>query len=442
MHALPTLRTSALLAASALMAGTVLGTVTVASAAPHRPGPVTGLVASADATSASPSTTSYAVTSSWNPVSNATSYKVSLTKGGTTLASAKVTGTSWSPTVQSTPGSASLSVHAVNGHRQGRASAVSVPFNDVNAPTGTFTTSCDKETGAASIAVDTLADDSGLAGITRTVDWNELGVDPVSWTGSNPITIGYPLVEARYAPTVTLEDADHNVQVVDLPACVVKDELAPTGASYTVDKAAAWAAFTRVTVTETSAPTDNWSPAPFITRVVDWGDGTTTAVKNGTASHKYATAGDYTPSVTVTDEAHNFVTLPTNAVTVTADTVAPTLKLILPRAKHSVTAWRTLRGKAADAQTGVKTVSLKAVEKRGTGWFGYNAVTQKWLKATSKAKAFGRSKAFSLTPNARHRWSARLAGLTQGTLVYKTRAIDHVGNRSGTLTHSATLTQR
>jgi hypothetical protein len=442
MHALRTFRMSALVAASALVAGTVVGTATVASAAPHKPGKVTGLAASADATSVSDSLTSYAVSSSWNPTANAASYKVTLTKGGTTLRSVTVTGTSYSPTVQSTPGAATLSVRAVNGHRKGTISSVSIPFGDVNAPTGTFTTNCDKETGGASVTVDTLTDDSGSAGITRTVDWNLTGLDPVAWSGNLPLTNTYPLLEARYVPTVTLEDGANNLRVLELTACVVKDELAPTGAAYTVNRSSAWAGFTKVTVNETAAPTDNWSPTSYITRVVDWGDGTTTPVSNGKATHKYATPGDYSPFVTVTDEAHNFVTATTSAVAVTVDAVAPTLKLTLPQAKHSVKAWRTLRGKAVDAQTGVKKVSLKAVEKRATGWFGYNAVTQKWVKAASKSKAFARSKAFSLKPNARHRWAAKLVGLAKGTLVYKTRATDNVGNRGRTVTHSATLTRR
>ena len=442
MHALRTLRTSALVAASALVAGTVVGTAAAASAAPTKPGPVNGLVASATASSVSPSLTAYAVSSSWDPTANATSYRVTLTKGGTTFASVSVTSTSYSRTIQTTPGSATLSVRAVLSHRKGAPSTVSIHLDDVNAPVGTFTTSCDKETGAASIAVDTLSDDSGSTGITRTVDWDKTGQAPVSWTGTNPITFTYPLVEDRYVPTVTLEDAAHNVQVVTLPACVVKDELAPTGAAYTVNRSAAWAAFTRVTVNETVAPADNWSPTPFITRVVDWGDGTTGTIANGKATHVYATAGSYTPAVTVTDEANNSTApIQTAAVVVTADTVAPSVKLILPTAKHSVKAWRTLRGKATDAQTGVKRVSLKAVEKRGTVWFGYNAGTQKWVKAASKAKAFAASKAFSLKPNARHRWAAKLVGLKKGALVYRVWATDNVGNHGRTITHSATLTK-
>ena len=114
----------------------------------------------------------------------------------------------------------------------------------------------------------------------------------------------------------------------------------------------------------------------------------------------------------------------------------------MPTSRHSLTAWKTLRGKAVDTGTGVKKVSLRAVEKRGSAWYGYNATTKKWLKASTQTKAFGRSKAFSLTTDAQDRWSATLAGLRKGTLVYKVRAKDRVGNKSKALTHQATLTRR
>src|SRR5204863_10181307 len=104
-------------------------------------------------------------------------------------------------------------------------------------------------------------------------------------------------------------------------------------------------------------------------------------------------------------------------------------------------AWKTLRGKATDTQTGVKSVVLKAVEKRGGSWFGYNAATHTWVKAGSKAKAFSRSKAFVLTANAQDQWTARLAMLRQCTLVYKVRASDQVHNLSVTVAHKASLTR-
>jgi len=127
---------------------------------------------------------------------------------------------------------------------------------------------------------------------------------------------------------------------------------------------------------------------------------------------------------------------------VTADTTGPTLKLTLPAAKHSVKAWKTLRGKATDTQTGVKTVRIRAVEQRGQAWYGYNATTKKWRKAATKAKAFGRSRPFSVKPNARDRWSATLVGLQKGNLVYTARAIDRVANHSPLLTQKAKLTKR
>jgi hypothetical protein len=154
----------------------------------------------------------------------------------------------------------------------------------------------------------------------------------------------------------------------------------------------------------------------------------------------YAKPTTRTPIVTITDEAHRSAQVPTSEVVVTADTTGPRVKLTLPRAKHSVKAWKTLRGKATDAQTGVKSVRLKAVEKRGGSWFGYKAATHTWVKARSKAKAFSRAGAFTLKANARHQWTAKVAKLRKGTLVYKVRATDQVHNTSG-VTHKARLTR-
>src|SRR5262249_42052667 len=107
------LRVAATGAAAALVVGTL--TTTAAEAAPPtKPGGVTGVAA---VVTAHP--TSYDVAATWNAVTGATSYKVSLTKGGATLASTSVTTTSWSPTVTTGPGTASLSVRAVITKRAG-----------------------------------------------------------------------------------------------------------------------------------------------------------------------------------------------------------------------------------------------------------------------------------------------------------------------------------
>src|SRR3954454_1548015 len=158
MHALRTLRMSATVAVAALAVGTLGAGAAYAGKPPPRP---TNVTAAAVATSLSSTSTSYAVTASWDAVGNATSYKVSLTKGGQTLASGSVTTTGWTPTVTSTPGTATFTVRALAGRRQGKPASVPVTFSDVNAPTGSFITSWDNDTAIATLTQTALADDSG-----------------------------------------------------------------------------------------------------------------------------------------------------------------------------------------------------------------------------------------------------------------------------------------
>lgn len=427
-----TLRAPAVVAAAAVLLTAIGAAPAVARPAPAPTGLAADVTAHEDGT--------YDVAATWNAVPTATSYRVALSKGSTTLASTTVTTAAWSPTVTAAPGNASLSVRAVVGRKPGKAATLTVPLADVTAPQGSYSSSWDNGTGLATITQDALSDNAGLPGITRTVDWGDATI--VDWPSGSTITHTYTQLDARYAPTVTLQDAAGNVRVVDVPAVDLNDVGPPTG-SFSAGPATGWADLTEVTVTQADI-SDDRTPPELIARSVDWGDGTTTDWSTGTTvSHVYATAGQFTPTVTLTDEADNSSgALSTSEVVVTADTTGPTVRLTLPKSKHSVKAWKTLRGKAVDSETGVKKVSLRAVEKRGSAWYGYNAGTKKWLKASTQAKAFARSKAFALKTDAQHRWSATLAGLRKGTLVYKVRAKDRVGNASPALTHQAKLSRR
>jgi hypothetical protein len=427
------------LPAGVLVAAVVVATVGVAPAIAGKPAPAPKNLG---ATVTAHANGTYDVAASWDAVPNATSYRVSLTKGGTTLSSATVTTRSWTPKISSSPGDASLSVRGVVGRKPGRTATVSVPLPDVTPPSGSYSSSWNNDTGQATITEESLTDNAPVAGVTRVVDWHDPShPGTVSWASGTTLQHTYDLTEARYVPTVTLEDAAHNSVVVDVPAVVIKDAVGPAGA-FSVSPADAWSAFTRVTVTQDGALSDNWSPADHIARSVDWGDGTTDAWTSGDSlSHVYATAATYAPAVTITDEAHNDTVVPTSDVVVSTDSTGPVVKLRAPKAKHSVRAWRTVRGKATDAGTGVKVVWLKAVEKRGAAWYGYNAKTHAWAKAASKTKAFAKAKAFHRTTDSQNRWTATLAHLTKGTLVVKVRATDQVKNRSATLTRPATLTK-
>ena len=425
-----------------LVASLVIGALgtAAAEARPNKPGPVTGLQAQV-----TPGSLTYAVAATWNAVANATGYKATITKAGATLASKTVTSPAWSPTVTTTPGTATLSVKAVINHHQGRTSSISIALADVTAPNGTYSSVWDNDTGAATLTQDSLTDDSPTSQVTRSVDWGD-GSPVEPWSGGTTLNHNYtltPAQEVTFQPTVTLTDLANNPRTVDAAPIVFNDFVAPTGL-FGVAPGTAWAKFTKVKVTQ-SALSDNRTATADIVRTVDWNDGSAVQTwTNGTTiTHVYAAAGTVEPVVTAEDQAHNVSTFHLSAVTVNVDAVAPVVRLLLPKThRHSVKAWTTLKGKATDtAGTGVKIVKLNAVEKRGTKWFGYRPATKTWVKAATKAKAFARSRAFRLTTGTRHLWSAHLAGLRKGTLVYKVSAVDMVNNASKTITHKATLTK-
>ena len=413
-----------------------VGAVTTTSAeAKGRPAPApTGLAATVTAHVGG----HYDVAASWNVTPSANGYRVVLTKGGATLSATTVTSTSWTPTVTTTPGNALLSVRALLGKKPGKTATLSVPLPDVTAPTGTFTTAWDDVTKIATLTQTALSDDSNGA-VSRTVDWGDGTVVP--WTTGMTLDHTYPAL-GRYAPTVTLEDAAHNQAVIDIPAVVIGDKVAPTG-SFTLGRMTAWARLTKVSVTQTTLIDDN-SPQVNISRTVDWGDGTVTQWTSGDpTTHVYAVAGSFAPVVTMTDEAHNSAQATLDTVTVKVDSVGPVVKFLLPKNKHSVRAFRTVKGRATDTGgTGVAKVTVKAIEKRGTVWYGYNAKTKTWLKAATKTKALAKARAAVVRTNSRHVWAVTLRGLRKGTLVYRANAMDKVANRSATLTHKATLTRR
>ena len=75
---------------------------------------------------------------------------------------------------------------------------------------------------------------------------------------------------------------------------------------------------------------------------MNWGDGSATDWTEGTTvSHVYGVAGSFTPTVTLTDEAHNPSTVPTSEVVVTADTTRPASP-DAAKARRSVRAWKPL----------------------------------------------------------------------------------------------------
>jgi hypothetical protein len=428
---------TAVLSIAITVAITVVGTTAPAQAKPPvKPGPVTGL----QMTLTKPAD-NFTVSATWNASTGATTYQVALTNavGGASLASATVGTTAWTVSVNlAGVTQIRLTVTPYN-QRPGPASSIVQDVPDLNAPVGTYTVSWVDRTGT--ITQTSLTDEGPVSAITRTVNWGD-GTAPEDWPHGDTISHLYA-ADGLYRPTVTLTDGAGNSRVVALPAIVPGDKTAPVG-TFKTSPGKAWATVTTVNVTQTSL-SDDFSPASFLLRWVDWGDGS--AVQPWTdgvsITHVYAAAGTYTPQVLLKDEAGNTRQVASDAVTVQADTVAPLVKLTLPKkgVADEVSSWKKLHGVATDVNgTGVVSVSVVAIEKRGTTWYFYKATTKSWGKAATKAKAWKRAKAAVVDPNAKGEWLVKLAGLRKGTLFVKATATDLVGNVSKPAAHKAVLT--
>ena len=228
----------------------------------------------------------------------------------------------------------------------------------------------------------------------------------------------------------------------------VKDTNAPVG-SFSVSSTSAVAGSTTVTLQQQSL-SDDFTATADIKRRVDWGDGSGTAAwTSGTSTtHVFGAVGSFTPKVTLTDSAGNSRTVSAATVgvrsstsTVTPpggptvrDTAAPNVWLVPPATHRSaVSAWRTLRGAASDGSgSGVRYVTVKVIEKRGSTWFAYRSGTHSWVRAASKAAALRRASATRLGLSSTRSFHERLYALRKGLLEVRFTATDRAGNTSGT----------
>ena len=273
---------------STLLVVTVLPSV---AAPPVKPGKVTGLAAVV-----TKPTAAYAVASTWNSASNATSYKVKLVDAvGTALDSDTVTTPSWSAHAARPVGSVvRVQVTPYRGTRKGSTATISRTLPDLTAPAGTFAVSW--TTVNATVTQTALSDDLTAAGsIVRSIDWGE-GAGFQSWASGATTQHTYPAVDGLYRPRVKLVDQAGNTDVQTLHAVVIGDDAAPTG-TFTAGPAAAWSSLTSVQLTQTSL-SDDFSKAADVTRLVDWGDGSAIAAWSSLVAvptHVYATAGSSRP---------------------------------------------------------------------------------------------------------------------------------------------------
>jgi len=220
------------------------------------------------------------------------------------------------------------------------------------------------------------------------------------------------------------------------------DTTAPTG-TFTVTPTHAWlvldfetfdeAESASVTIRQ-SALSDDTSTS--ITRRVLAGDGTAakTWASGSTFAITYTKPGTFTPKVELTDGFGNTASVSLSAVTISEDNVAPVVRITRPSTsmRDRVSGWRKIRGTAVDGQTGVDSVVVILMEKRGASWYVYNFHKHAWLKGrTGQIATLAHSKARPaiVSPDSLGQWhTGRIRGLKQGRIVVRSLAFDDAIN--------------
>ncbi|MGA9345460.1 MAG: hypothetical protein WBV37_10205 [Nocardioidaceae bacterium] len=429
--------------ASALSAFLLAGSMAPATANPRGHEHHHGGIKDLTLTAAKPDN-AYRLHAAWTAASRTKKYVVSMTSlTGTALGKSTVSTPSWTGRTTLPVGSwVKVTVLPSNGKwRRGTSEWIKLP--DLTAPVATYTvTPTNSSTGLVTIHLTSLSDDvTPAAGMTQHVNWGG-STSLVSATGlTTSFVHSYGPTKAVHHPVVTVSDAAGNSSSYELTA-VVADVIAPTGA-FSVSPTSAWAKWTKVTLTQSDLQ-DDLSPAEAITKVVTWGDGKQQSWKAGSALvHRYKAAGAFTPFVLIADEAGNTADLATSTVTVTTDSVAPSVRLKTAKhAQKSVRRWTTLKGRASDLGTGVRKIRMRAIEKRGNVWYSYRPASHRWVRAgSSRAAAWSKAKVAKVSPGATSAWAFQLHRLKVGVLVYRVSAVDNVKNKSAVKSHRAVLTR-
>jgi len=432
----------ALRASAAVLTTAGLAAVILAAPATARPpiGPVKNLVAEVTKPSAN-----YSLAVDWSDLTNATSYKVTLSVvGGAVLTTDTVISSDWVATTSKPAGtSVKVTVVPFTSTRKGRPASVTKLLPDLTAPTGQFALDSHINT-VVTVTQSAISDDvSPSDAIKREINWGDTGSTWINWPAADGNTINNsasPYAASpggRYVPQVRLTDAAGNAAVVDVGAVLVADGMAPAGGFSAIHPTAMWARFTALTLEQTSLDdtcggTCVGSPASAITRVINWGDGTTTTwpASAVVAKHVYQAAGTFKPSVTLTDEVAKSTVVALPAVTVKKDTTAPTVKLAAPKTGlRMVRSWKVLHGTAVDAGVGMGKVRLRVVEKRGSIWYAYLPAKNSWVKGGStRLAALRLAGTARVSPWSSGRWQFRLVSLRKGTLVIQYSAVDRALN--------------
>jgi hypothetical protein len=206
------------------------------------------------------------------------------------------------------------------------------------------------------------------------------------------------------------------------------DTTAPTG-TFVLSSNALWTG-QQLTLTQ-SALADAGNDVATITRVVSWGDGTSTTVSPGATkvikpyknpsvklsyykkSNKLVPAGAKTLRVTFTNKYGAATPVVAGKVTLKKDSWNPTVKLTKPSKSSAskASAWSTVRGTAADKGSGLQKVQLFVVRANqfGDGWC--YTTKKKWLKIDFENEDQDLTACTLASKVTKGKWSHKVSGL-------------------------------
>ena len=230
--------------------------------------------------------------------------------------------------------------------------------------------------------------------------------------------------------------AEPSTQVFDTPA----PDVTPPSATYSLDRTSGYLLlnFDANSLDEFESArfviTQKQADSEIVSRKVSAGDGSAVKTWSGgqTFDLSYTKAGNFTPSVTVADQYGNTQVITLPAVHVLADNTPPKLKITKPAKASRIKSWRVIRGTASDKGTGIDSIVVGVMEKRGAYWWAYDSHHHRWLKGSkSRAKTNKHTEAWPLTARLTrngHWHTATIRGLRAGELYIQALGFDKAYN--------------
>jgi hypothetical protein len=279
-------------------------------------------------------------------------------------------------------------------------------------------------------ADDTTASDA----VTRTIAWGDGAVETAaagttSWAHTYPSTGSYPV-------QVTLNDGELDGPGVFPAGSTVGVTTSP--GSYGWQKSTI---YTYPGYQEQATMVASGMPGGSTRVWTAWPDSETSLLASATSTNvaHWFGQGSWAPSITVQNAQGKATPRPAGTLTVGTDTTPPTVSLTVPSSPSKAGSWGTIKGKAADSQSGPDLVAVQLLKWNSTTEYYFDFTSRKWVKYTGQD--LPDSEMALAKVDSAGNWQVTNTGLTKGyTLEVYYLAADKAGNATTWFDRSQSLT--